>query len=205
MGISRESAWRPRQSPAGPGVRPEIPAPTERLVPPPPPPSHQLADRRPQTLLQNPSLTARLYPERAVDGHELPVALGTAPSGILSETHLGLTYVSNHRMRLQWKPEATRGFEAILSHFPSFGSRRWPANLGTERDMKLHKKCQVVFFPSTLGKMKPMSLLSIPAKSLLPTPSPCWTLNATNARPPKPPDSSHADPTLCQPPTYSPR
>lgn len=81
-----------------------------------------------------------------MDRHEFPAALGTVSSGVASETDLGLTYVPNHRTRLQWKPEATRGFEAILSRFPSFRSWRRPANLGTQQDMKWHKKCQVVFF-----------------------------------------------------------
>lgn len=146
MGISRESAWRPRQSPAGPGVRPEIPAPTERLVPPPPPPSHQLADRRPQTLLQNPSLISRLYPERAVDGHELPAALGTAPSGILSETHLG----SNLRFKPQNEAAMETGsHQRIRSHpvpFPLLRESAVARKLGDRAGHETAQKMSGVFF-----------------------------------------------------------
>ena len=111
-----------------------------------------------------------LYPELigakalewALGGHEFPLGLGTISSGIFLGTDLSLPFISNHRRRLGWKPEATRWFQVMLSYFLSSGVNCSPQTWGHCRIQNCIKECQVVF--SLLpGKIILILVLFIPS------------------------------------------
>lgn len=146
MGISRESAWRPRQSPAGPGVRPEIPAPTERLVPPPPP--SLPSARRPAA----PDPAAEPEPDRT----SVSRARGgrtRAPGG---SGHSALRHPLRNapRSNLRFKPQneaamETGSHQRIRSHpvpFPLLRESAAARKLGDRAGHETEQKMSGVFF-----------------------------------------------------------